>query len=126
MIRKIKTSPFVFKRIEMLRDNGYKKLSSNAKILWEYLRAEYNPRKSVINPATGKIQVYLPYEKMKDINGFSSPKSMSRAIKELIQADFIEKAEQGGLMRGMSAYYFVGQWASFQPRVTRQKNGNRK
>ncbi|HCI54432.1 MAG TPA: hypothetical protein DFI01_00745 [Bacteroidales bacterium] len=96
----------------MLRDPEFEKLSPSATKLWLYLRAEYNPNNEIRNLATNEIQVYLPYSKAENINGFSAP-AMSRALKELIKAGFIRKGEQGGLYNGRSAYVFVGKYADF-------------
>lgn len=104
--------PFVLVKIEMLRDKKYQRLSITAKMLWIYLRGQYNPYKPNINPATGEIQVNLSYKQMAKGKGFS-PKAMSRAIKELISSGFIKKTEQGGMLKGMSAYSFTGKYAPF-------------
>jgi len=106
------TPPFVLVKIEMLRDQKYQRLSITAKMLWIYLRGQYNPNKENINPATGEIQVNLTYKQMITTKGFS-PKSMTRAIRELIKNDFIRKTEQGGRLNGMSAYSFTGKYAPF-------------
>ena len=54
--------------------------------------------------------ITLTYSEMNDV---IKPKPMSRAIKELIEKNFIEKTEQGGLMGGKSVYIFTGKYRHF-------------
>jgi len=112
--------PFVLVKIEMLRDKKYQRLSNTAKMLWIYLRGQYNPYEENKNPATGEIQVNLSYKQMVKSKGFS-PKAMSKAIKELISNGLIKKTEQGGMLNGMSAYSFIGEYASFPKSKKRKK-----
>ena len=55
-------------------------------------------------------EITLTYSEMKDV---IKPKPMSRAIKELIQDNWIEKIEQGGLIGGKSVYTFKGEYRHF-------------
>jgi len=108
------TPPFVLAEIGMLRDPEFLELSLAAKMLWIFLRREFNPyNPECKNPITGQDQVYLSYSKLKKINGFKSAATISKAIKELINKNWIVVAEQGGLYAGRSAYVFVGKYAPF-------------
>jgi len=89
------------------KDNDFRKLSSSAKVLYIYLRSKYHPDNT--NPASGIPEVKLPYREME---GILHPTAMSRALKELIKAEFIAISQKGG--RGCpSAYRFVGKWSFF-------------
>ncbi|PIS28178.1 MAG: hypothetical protein COT43_06955 [Candidatus Marinimicrobia bacterium CG08_land_8_20_14_0_20_45_22] len=112
MIQKNRSQPpFVLTLIAMLKDKSWRSLSSNAKVLWIYLRSKYNPNDEKRNLATGKIQVRLSYSEMATVQDFKSPKSMTKALSELKNAGWIEISEQGGLMKGQSAYTFTGKYA---------------
>jgi len=109
-----KKSPFVLIKIQMLRSPEFRQLSLSAQMLWIYLRAQYNPlNPDCINPATRLYQVYLSYSELKNINGFRSSATISKAFTELILNDWIEVAERGGLYAGRSSYYFKGPYSQF-------------
>ncbi|MBU1682890.1 helix-turn-helix domain-containing protein, partial [Patescibacteria group bacterium] len=104
------------------RSPEFRQLSLSAQMLWIYLRAQYNPlNPDCINPATRRDQVYCSYSELKNINGFRSSATISRAFKELIDNDWIEVAERGGLYAGRSAYYFKGPYSKF-PQSTKNFN----
>jgi len=98
----------------LLADPDWRKLSSAAKVLYIYLRNKYHPDN--VNPASGTPEVKLLYREMSDV---LHPESMSRAISELIQANFIAISQKGGKTRP-SAYKFVGKW-SFFPEYQKKK-----
>jgi len=113
---KEKQPPFVLVKSALLDDKTWQRLSSTAKVLWLYLRKQYNPYKENINPANGKLQVRLSYSKMRDVRDFKSSKSMWKAIRELQQAGFIEITDRGGKYAGASAYSCIGKFSKFQNR----------
>lgn len=48
-----------------------------------------------------------------EIGDMMSPNTISKAIKELIREEFIEKVTQGGLLGGQSVYIFKGDYRHF-------------
>jgi len=93
---------FVMVRCDLLKDPEWKKLTNSAKILWIYLRAKYNYKT--------KDNITLAYIEME---GILSGKTFSRAIKELIDNNWIEKTKQGGLYGGLCSYKFNGKYKEF-------------
>ena len=107
----------------MLRDPEYQELSLVAKLLWIILRSEYNPHNpECTNLATGQAQVHLPYSRLKKINGFKSSATISKALKELINKNWLVVTEHGGLYNGKSAYAFLGKYAPFPNRTNKKKS----
>jgi len=94
--------PFVMIQKDLLKDPEWRKLSSSAKIVWIYLRKNFNSKTFQ--------EVTLTYSEMKDM--FSS-RTMSTAIKELIKNGWIIKSHSGGLMGGVSKYTFNGKYKHF-------------
>lgn len=106
--KKYKSPPFVMLYKELLKDKDYKKLSSSAKVIYTYMRNNFNPGKYE-DPLTFE----LPYESMK---GIMTDKTTSRAIKELVKAGFISVPYKGGLCgvrKCKSLYKYEGKWAFF-------------
>jgi len=101
--KKHKAPPFVMVRRDLLKDLTWRKLSNAAKVLYIYLRYKFDFKK--VNS-----EVCLPYVEIKDM---MSSKTVSRAFKELIGNQFIEKSVQGGLFKGMNKYKFVGEYKHF-------------
>ena len=93
---------FVMVYSELLQDETWKKLSSSAKVLYIYLRNKFN--KETLNDLT------LTYTEMKDI---MSTATMSRALKDLAKADFIEVTKLGGLYGGSCRYKLIGKFRWF-------------
>lgn len=87
---------------DLLKDPKWRKLSNRAKIVYIYMRSKFN--KETLSKIT------LTYSEMKEV---MKPKSMSRAIKELIKENWVEKVEQGGLLGGKSVYIFKGEYRHF-------------
>lgn len=103
--------PFVLLPMELLRKD-FRELSNIAKMLWIYLRADYNPRKERISDLTGNAEVSVSYNYLKKIKGFKNPNSVAKAFKELINAGLIEKSTCGGI--GKTDYYsFKGKYEKF-------------
>lgn len=114
MIQNRSKRKFVMIYKDLLDDQAFQKLSSAAKVLYIYLRKKYHPDN--VNPASGIPEVKLPY---RDMSKVLHPESMSRAISELIQANFIAISQKGG-KTCPSAYKFVGEW-SFFPEYQKRK-----
>jgi len=89
-------------RRDLLKDPKWRKLSSSAKILYIYLRKNFNYK--------DKSEVSLTYSEMNDM---ISSKTFSRAIKELEGTGWIEKTKHGGLYGGVCKYRFIGQYKDF-------------
>jgi len=102
MAKKPKAPPFVMLRRDLLKDLGWKKLPSSAKVLYIYMRAKFNYKT--------QAEISLSYAEMKDI---LSPATMNRALKELLKNDWIKKTKQGGLFGGLCTYQFNGQFKDF-------------
>ena len=98
----IKAPPFVMLKKDLLKDPDWKKLTNSAKILWIYLRAKYNYKT--------KGNVTLAYSEMIDM---MSTRTVSNALKELIDNGWIEKIKQGGLYGGLCSYRFIGKHKEF-------------
>lgn len=122
---KIKVAPFVLIDVKMLRDHEFRKLSLAAKMLWVFIRAEYYPKNLSHQKGTGKLQFYLPYSSMEDVKGLKKD-AMSRAIKELVKAGFIEITEHGGLFEGKNAYHFVGEYAEYKNKKKKRQRKKQK
>jgi len=100
--KKYKAPPFVMLRKDLLKAPEWRKLSFSAMVVYIYLRSKFNHK------TLG--QVSLAYSEMKDM---MSTKTMSRALKELQAAGFIEKTKQGGLFGGVCEYRFIGPYKDF-------------
>ena len=55
-------------------------------------------------------KITLSYSELKDM---MSPNTISKAIKQLLKEEWIEKIEQGGLLAGQSVYIFKGEYRHF-------------
>lgn len=99
---KVKLPPFVMVRKDLLQDLEWKKLTSGAKILWLYLRNYWDYSNSKETSVT--------YSQMK---GIMSSRAMSRALKELLDNNWIENTKKGGLFKGISKYKFIGRYKDF-------------
>ena len=102
MSKKPKAPPFVMVRRDLLKDPGWRKLSSSSKVLYIYLRAKFNYKT--------KDDISLSYQEMKDV---LSPATMNRAFKELLKEHWVKKIKQGGLFGGLCSYKFNGQYKDF-------------
>jgi len=74
----------------------WRSLSAAAKIFYLHLKARYN--------GSNNGEIMLPYSAMKDVKGCSSPRTISRASKELQKKEFIKIEERGGLYRHSNYY----------------------
>jgi len=92
-------------RKDMLKDPSWQKLSSTAKILWLYMRNNYDY-------SDGTKETFITYKQMENIIG---SKAMSRGLKELQDPTnkWIEKTKVGGLFGGVCKYKFAGQYKEF-------------
>lgn len=100
--RKQKAPPFVMLRRDLLKDPGWRKLSSSSIVVYIYLRAKFNYKTL--------SEVTLAYSEIKDM---MSSKTISKAFQELQKSGFIEKTKHGGLFGGVCAYKFIGQFKDF-------------
>jgi len=87
---------------DLLKDKTWRKLSNSAKVLYIYLRNKFN--KETLNILT------LTYTEMKDV---MSTATMSKGLKELTKADFIEVTKMGGLFGGSCRYKLKGEFRWF-------------
>ena len=102
MKHKSKLPPFVAVRRDLLKNPEWRKLSSSAKVLYIYMRSKFNYKTL--------SEVSMSYSEMKDM--LAAP-TLSRAFKELMTSNFIEKTKQGGLMGGVCSYKFKGEFKEF-------------
>jgi len=93
---------FVAIRFDLLKDPGWRKLSSSAKVIYIYMRSKFNYKTF--------SEVSLAYSEMEDM---MSSKTISRTFKELENGGWIEKAKKGGLFGGVCTYKFTGQYKDF-------------
>ena len=100
--KKQKCPPFVMVRRDLLKDPGWRALSSSAKIIYIYLRTKFNYETL--------SEVTLAYSEVSDM---MSTKTISKAFKELSSNGFIEKTKHGGLYGGVCAYKFIGSYKDF-------------
>lgn len=101
--QKVRLPPFVMIRKDLLKDPNWKKLSSSAKVVWIYLRDNYDY-------SNGTKETFLTYNQMKGIMG---PQALSQALKDLIKGGWIEKTKQGGMFGGVCRYKFTGIYKDF-------------
>ena len=94
--------PFVALYKALLKDSDWRSLSSSAKVLYIYLRGKFN--------TSTFSEVTLAYSEVSDM---MTPKTISRAFKDLIKAGFIEKTKHGGLFGGVCKYKFIGEFKDF-------------
>jgi len=98
---------FIKVLISMLESKVFQELSIASQNLLIFSNGEFDPGNEIcINPATGRKQVYFPYREIKKIGGFKSDATISKSFRELIDKNWMEKTEQGGLHGGKSAYSF--------------------
>ena len=100
---KVKPQPYIAVRKDLLQDPEWHKLSSGAKVAWIYLRNNYDY-------SNGTKETFLSYRQMKGILGSMA---LSRALKELISNNWIEKTKHGGLFGGVCKYKFIGKYKEF-------------
>lgn len=113
--RKRKKQRFIKVVIEMLNSSAFQELSIASQDLYILLEGEYNPNdERCRNIATGRKQVYFPYKEIQKIEGFRSRATISKSFRDLIDKNWIEKSEKGGLYGGKSAYSFKDDNLGFQ------------
>ena len=79
-----------------LKMKEWRRLSGAAKIFYWHLKGRYN--------GSNNGEIRLPYRAMKDVKGCCSPKTLSRASKELVTDEWIEIETRGGLYRHNNFY----------------------
>ncbi|MCX5748871.1 MAG: hypothetical protein NTZ10_01310 [Candidatus Saganbacteria bacterium] len=99
---KSKAPPFVMLPNDLLDDANFRRLSESTKIIYIYLKKSFNTKEPFV--------LKLSYISMEDM---ISSKTMSKALKELIDNGFIEKIKQGGLFGGRTTYRLIGPHSSF-------------
>lgn len=87
---------------ELLKDPEWRNLSSSAKIVYIYLRANFKHKTLT--------DLSLTYKEMEDM--MSRP-TISSAFKELIKKKFIKKIKAGGLFGGKCEYKLIGKYKDF-------------
>lgn len=91
------TPPFVWLEKSMLLDcENWANLTPAAKLLYICIKTRYNAHNN------GKIK--LSYSELKGIKGLSSPSTISKARKELVEKGWIKVKEIGGLYRHYNLY----------------------
>jgi len=96
-----KLRPFVPMRRDMLDNPSFRGLSSNAKVIYLYLRKNTNGR--------FQDKVALPYSELKDM---MAPGTISKGFKELTEAGFIKQVSKGGMYGAPAFYKLVGPFAN--------------
>lgn len=71
-------------------------LSAAAKIFYIHLKGRYN--------GANNGDIKLPYSAMKDVEGCSNPRTLSKVIKELEKKGWIKVETRGGLYRHNNYY----------------------
>lgn len=99
--RNKKLLPFVPTRRDMMESDSFRGLSSNAKVIYLYLRKNTNGQYG--DP------VSLPYSQLVDM---MSRATISKAFKELIEAGFIERVARGGMYGTANYYRLIGEFAN--------------
>lgn len=94
--------PFVALYKALLKDTGWRQLSSSAKVIYMYLRSKFN--------TNTLSEVSLAYS---EVNDMLSTRTISKAFKELQDKGFIEKVKHGGLFGGVCTYKFIGPFKDF-------------
>lgn len=97
--------PFVAVYKALLKDSGFRKLSSSAKVIYIYLRGKFNTETY--------SEVSLAYSELKGVKGLGSPATISKAFQELQICGFIEKTKHGGLYGGVCKYKFIGPFKDY-------------
>ena len=89
--------PFVRLEIDMLFNNPeWKNLSSSAKLFYLYLKASYN--------SFNNGEIILSYSLLKNTKGISSPKTISKAIRELEKKEWVKVTNRGGMYGNSNRY----------------------
>ena len=73
-----------------------KNLSSSSKLLYLYLKASYN--------SFNNGEIILSYSLLKNTKGISSPKTISKAIRELEKKEWVEVTKRGGMYGNSNRY----------------------
>ncbi|MEK6645573.1 MAG: helix-turn-helix domain-containing protein [Candidatus Firestonebacteria bacterium] len=97
--KKKKLPPFVAIGRLTMKTREWIELSASAKLVYFQLKYHFNGRNN------GKIAVSMR-TLAKEIN--LDPTTVNRAIKELIQKEWIEKTEYGGLFNNLNSYKLTG------------------
>jgi len=97
--KKRKLPPFIYVTKEMFRSDAFKQLNNSAKIAFLLLKDQVKQ--------LDQTEIRLTY---KQTSEYMTSRTYGRAIKQLIDAGFLKKIEQGGLYKGMNVYQFSDDW----------------
>ena len=86
----------------ILRCREWKELSPAAKIFYITLKAKFNGCNN------GEIRLY--YSELKSIRGLRSSGTISKAIRELDQKEWIKRTKLGGLHRNFTDFELTGKF----------------
>ncbi len=103
--RKKRFNNFVMVPRKILKLNEWRSLSPSAKILYVHLKAKYNGANN------GSIDLH--YSELEGIRGLSSHSTISKALKELLEKDWIKKTQFGGLYRHSNKYELTGRFDDY-------------
>lgn len=98
-IRKKGGAPFVMIERETLRSLNWKQLSHSEKLIYIYVKANYN--------GSNNGEISFKYSEVKD--EFSSA-TISKSLKSLISKGWIEKTKHGGLYRYYCKYKLTSKY----------------
>ena len=93
---------FVMLPRKTLKGGHWRELGSAAKIIYIHLKFKYNGQNNG--------QIYLHYSELNGIKGLSSPSTISKAFKELIEKEWINKTQYGGMYRYACKYKLTGKY----------------
>lgn len=79
-----------------LKMKQWRSLSAGAKVFYIHLKGRYN--------GGNNGEIILSYRAMRDVQGCSNPRTISRASKELQKKEWIKITKRGGLYRHNNYY----------------------
>jgi DNA-binding MarR family transcriptional regulator len=100
--RDVHSSFVALDRSILFKCDSWKGLTPGAKLFYVYLRAKFN--------GGNNGQIKLHYSELKGIRGFSSNETISRSIRELEAAGWIERTRKGGLYRFQTDFKLTGKY----------------
>ena len=93
---------FVMLPRKTLNREHWRELGPAAKIIYIHLKAKYNGQNN------GHIRLH--YSELVGIKGLSSPSTISKAFRELIDREWIKKTQHGGMYRYACEYELTGKY----------------